>query len=135
MTLTHYDLVGTPSIDARQLPAAYQKEKQAGYEVPIAITSIQRISFSFQAQYRTNSDQPNFTPLALTIDSANILRTESSGGISSSQEDGPFQSRLAVETTESALNPHKIYFSFLPSSSFSSFFSSRQKNHSSSYIH
>ena len=35
MTVSHHDLMGTPFKDARQLPAAYQKEKQAGYEVPI----------------------------------------------------------------------------------------------------
>ena len=49
----------------------------------MAVTSIQRSSFSFRAQYRMDSDQPNFTPLALTIDSASISRLESRGGITS----------------------------------------------------
>ena len=47
---------------------------------------------------------------------------ESRVGISPPWEDGPFQSRLAVQSTESALNPHKIYFSFLFFSLFFFFF-------------
>ena len=79
----------------------------------ITIAWSQRSSFSFRAQYRINSDQHNLTPPALTIDSANISSLERGGGISSPEEDGPFQFRLAVQSTESALNPRKIYFSFL----------------------
>ena len=115
MTISHYDLVGTFFKRRKKVLCCVSKGEGCKMrDTYIVITSSQRSAFSFRAQYRMNSDQPNSTPPALTIDSANLSRIESSGGTSSPEGDGPFQSRLAVQSTESALNPvHRIYFSFL----------------------
>ena len=115
MNISHYDLVGTLVNDAKTLLCCVRKGEGCKMrDSYIVITSSQRSAFSFWAQYRISSDQPNFTPPALIIDSANLSRIESSGGILSLKGDGPFQSRLAVQSTESALNPvHKIYFLFV----------------------